>query len=163
MKKKKNKNKETSNLGPQFITLVLQITLNICFWSGPIDFPSKMVPCKLNHNLICLCPGPLSKGLETNLKLLTNKNTQFHWTLLLGALYKVALKYKMPKLRISCTRFESKYTNCIQVEAMKIHVTAVKALRQNERGDEIQFTTKIDGKTSLGSSYFVFLQNLIPS
>jgi len=99
-KRTNNNNKEMSNLGPSFTTLVLRITLNFCFWSGPIDFPFKMVPFKLNHNLICLCPGVLSKYLWTNLKLLTNKNTQFHWTLLLGGLYKVALKYKMPKLRI---------------------------------------------------------------
>jgi hypothetical protein len=35
--------------------------------------------------------GPLSKGFETNLKLLTNKNARFHWTLLLGTLSKVGL------------------------------------------------------------------------
>jgi hypothetical protein len=29
-------------------------------------------------------------------------------------------------------------------------VVAVEALRENERGDETQFTTKIDGKTSFG-------------
>ncbi len=33
---------------------------------------------------------------------------------------------------------------------------------KNERQDEIQFTTKIGGKTSLGPSYFV-LQNFIPT
>jgi hypothetical protein len=49
------------------------------------------MPCRLNHNLICLGLGPLSEGLETNLKLLTNSNTPFHWTLPLGALSKVAL------------------------------------------------------------------------
>jgi hypothetical protein len=49
------------------------------------------MPCKLNHNLICLSPEPLSKGLGTILKLLTNRNAQFHWTLLLGPLSKVAL------------------------------------------------------------------------
>jgi hypothetical protein len=31
----------------------------------------------------------------------------------------------------------------------------VKALRQKERWDETQFTTKIDGKTILGQSYYV--------
>ncbi len=29
------------------------------------------------------------------------------------------------------------------------------ALKEKERGDETQFTTKIGGKTSLGASYFV--------
>ncbi len=38
---------------------------------------------------------------------------------------------------------------------MKTYVAAVKALREKERQDETQFTTKIGGKTSLGLSYFV--------
>ncbi len=46
---------------------------------------------KLNHNLICLDPGSLSKDLGTNLKLLIDRNAQFHWTLLLGPFSKVAL------------------------------------------------------------------------
>jgi hypothetical protein len=48
--------------------------------------------CKLNHNLICLGPWPSSKVLETNLKLLTNRNSWFHRTLLLAALSKVTLR-----------------------------------------------------------------------
>jgi hypothetical protein len=36
---------------------------------------------------------------------------------------------------------------------VKIYVIAVKALREKERQDETQFSTKIDGKTSLGPSY----------
>jgi hypothetical protein len=32
----------------------------------------------------------------------------------------------------------------------------MEALRKKERQDETQFTTKIDGKTSLGSNYFVW-------
>jgi len=42
------------------------------------------------------------------------------------------------------------------IEAVKIYVAAAKVLRKKERGDETQFTTEIGGKTSLGSSYFVF-------
>ncbi len=38
---------------------------------------------------------------------------------------------------------------------MKIYGAVVGALRKKERHDETQFTTKIGGKTSLGSSYFV--------
>ncbi len=34
----------------------------------------------------------------------------------------------------------------VQVGAVKISVAAVDALRKKERGDETQFTTKIDGK-----------------
>jgi hypothetical protein len=43
----------------------------------------------------------------------------------------------------------------VQVGAVKIYVAAVEALRKKERGHETQITTKIDGKTSLGPSYFV--------
>ncbi len=38
---------------------------------------------------------------------------------------------------------------------MEIYVTAVEVLRKIERGYETQFSTKIDGKTSLDPSYFV--------
>jgi len=41
-------------------------------------------------------------------------------------------------------------------------VVAVKALKKNERQDETQFITKIDGKTSLGLSYFVLCKIFIP-
>jgi hypothetical protein len=37
---------------------------------------------------------------------------------------------------------------------VKIYVAAVEVLKQNERQDETQFTTKIGEKTSLGSNYF---------
>jgi hypothetical protein len=43
----------------------------------------------------------------------------------------------------------------VQVGAMKIYVTAVKALRKKERQDETQFTTKFARRTNLGPSYFV--------
>ncbi len=43
----------------------------------------------------------------------------------------------------------------VQVGAVKIYVAAVEALNKKERGDEIQFTTKIGGKTSLGPSCFI--------
>jgi hypothetical protein len=41
------------------------------------------------------------------------------------------------------------------VEAVKIYVAAVEALRKKERQDETQFTTKFDEQTSLGPGYFV--------
>jgi len=41
------------------------------------------------------------------------------------------------------------------VEAVKIYVAAVEALREKERQDETQFTTKFDEQTSLGPRYFV--------
>jgi len=43
----------------------------------------------------------------------------------------------------------------VQVGAVKTYVALVKALREKERRDETQFTTKISGKTSLSPSYFV--------
>jgi hypothetical protein len=43
----------------------------------------------------------------------------------------------------------------VQAGAVKIYVAAVQALRKKESQDETQFTTKIRGKTSLGSSYFI--------
>jgi hypothetical protein len=73
--------------------MCLRVTLD----KGPrelIGFPSKMMPCKLNHNLISLGPESLSKSLGTNSKLLFNRNARFHWTLLLGPLFKVALRIR---------------------------------------------------------------------
>jgi hypothetical protein len=47
----------------------------------------------------------------------------------------------------------------VQVGAVKISVAAVKALGENERGDETHSSPpKLGGKTSLGPSYFVFLK-----
>jgi hypothetical protein len=57
---------------------------------------SKMIPFKLNHNLICFGYGSLFKGLGTIIKLLTNMIVWFHWTLLLGPLFKVALNMFLP-------------------------------------------------------------------
>jgi hypothetical protein len=45
----------------------------------------------------------------------------------------------------------------VQVGAVKIYVAAVKALREQERGDETQFTTKIGGKT-IQSQLFCFVK-----
>ncbi len=39
----------------------------------------------------------------------------------------------------------------VQVGAVKIYVAAAQALRKKETWDETQFTTKIGGKTSLGT------------
>jgi hypothetical protein len=38
---------------------------------------------------------------------------------------------------------------------VKIYVAAVEVVSKKEKQDEIQFTTKIGGKTSLGPSYFL--------
>jgi hypothetical protein len=46
---------------------------------------------------------------------------------------------------------------------VKIYVAAaVEALRKRERQDETQFITKIDGKTSLGSQLFPFVEFSFP-
>jgi hypothetical protein len=51
----------------------------------------------------------------------------------------------------------------VPVGAVKIYVAAVQALRKKETQDETQFTTKIGGKISLGSSYISFCKFFIPS
>ncbi len=43
----------------------------------------------------------------------------------------------------------------VQVGPVKIYVEAAEALKENERQDKTQFTTKIGGKISLGHSHFV--------
>ncbi len=47
-------------------------------------------------------------------------------------------------LSTQCTRFETNYSSC----TMKVYVAAMEALRNKERQDETQFTTKIDGLLS---------------
>jgi hypothetical protein len=42
----------------------------------------------------------------------------------------------------------------LQVGTVKIYVAAGEVLRKKEIKEETEFTTKIDGKTSLGTSYF---------
>jgi hypothetical protein len=77
-KKKRAKNKKMNNLEPWFTLQFFKpwaLLLSYFFWSRPIGFRSKMMPRKLNHNMICLCLGSLSKSLRTN------RNAQFHWTL----------------------------------------------------------------------------------
>jgi len=43
------------------------------FGPNQLLFPPKQVPCRFSLNLPLFGLGPLSKGLGTNLKLLTNK------------------------------------------------------------------------------------------
>jgi hypothetical protein len=93
---KENNEKEKKWKNEQLWTLVYILVLPTM--NSPLNsflglnqlVSSKMMPCTLNHNMICLGLGPLSKGFKTNLKFLTNSNTQFHWTLPLGPLFKVA-------------------------------------------------------------------------
>ncbi len=50
----------------------------------------------------------------------------------------------------------------LHVGTVKIYVAAVEVLRKKEIQDETEFTTKIDGKTSLGTSYFPFVKLSLP-
>jgi hypothetical protein len=50
----------------------------------------------------------------------------------------------------------------VQAGAMKIYVAAVEALRKKESHDETEFTSKIGGKTSLGSQIFCFIKFSFP-
>jgi hypothetical protein len=50
----------------------------------------------------------------------------------------------------------------VQVGAVKIYAATLEVLRKKETRDETQFTTKIDGKTSLGPSLFPFVKFSFP-
>jgi hypothetical protein len=88
---KKSKKWTTLDLNLHFGFPNYEFSFKVFFLSRTIGFPSKMMPCRLNYNLICLGLGSFSKSFGTNLKLLTNRNVRFHWTSFLGALSKVAL------------------------------------------------------------------------
>jgi hypothetical protein len=92
LKKATKKNEQPWILAYNLIFQTMSSLWSSFFGSGLIGSPSKMMSCKLNHNLICLGPRPSSKVLGTNLKLLTNRNAWFHKTLLLAALSKVTLR-----------------------------------------------------------------------
>jgi hypothetical protein len=85
-KNKKQRNEHPRTLSYTLVLQTMNFPLSSCFVSRPIGFPSKMMPRKLNHNLIFFGSRPLPKGLGINLKFLTNRNAQFHWTLLPWAL-----------------------------------------------------------------------------
>jgi hypothetical protein len=50
-------------------------------FSKPIDFPSKMVPCRFSLNLPLVGLGISSWGYGSNLWLSANRVALFHWTL----------------------------------------------------------------------------------
>jgi hypothetical protein len=95
VKKRKNKNDEQ----PWTLAYPWALSLKLFFWSGLIGFPFKMMPCRQSHNLICLGLGPHLKALRPILKLLFNRNAQFHWTLLFRPFSKVTFldfPYSLP-------------------------------------------------------------------
>jgi hypothetical protein len=63
----------------------------------------------------------------------------------------------MLKRSISCKRLKGSRVilAILPVRLVKIYVATMEVLRNKERQDETQFTTKIAGKTSMGPSYFV--------
>ncbi len=90
----KKKNEHPWTLGYTLVLKSHELSFKLFFFVVQTNwFPSRMMPWKLKQNLNCLSLGPLFKGLGTNLKLLTNMNAQFHWTLLLGSLSKVTLSF----------------------------------------------------------------------
>ncbi len=105
-KEKKQKNKEMKNLGSQLTLWFSKSPSSSFSWFEPIGFPCKIMPCKLNHNLICLGLEPSSKGLEANLKFLTNRNVRFHWTLFFEPLFKVALSIQS-QIWLGCVSLKS--------------------------------------------------------
>jgi len=58
-----------------------------------------------------------------------------------------------PKILLCSHERNIQLTSYLVAGALKTNVSAVEALRRNERQDETQFTTKIGGKTSLGPNY----------
>jgi hypothetical protein len=74
--------------------LVLQIRsspFSTFFGLNQLIFPPKPVPCRFSLNLPLFGLGPLSKGLGTDWKLLTNMIAWIHLSLDLGPSSKVAL------------------------------------------------------------------------
>jgi hypothetical protein len=100
---KKQKNEQPWTLTYTLVLQTMSYPLSSFFFCLDQLVPSKMMPCKLNHNLICLNLVSLSKGLGTNLKFLTNRNAQFHWTLFLGPLSKVGLSLVCEKWHTNTT------------------------------------------------------------
>ncbi len=64
------------------------------FLFEPIDFPSKMVPCKFSLDLSLFGLQPSSKVHGSILWRSTNKIVLFHWTLDLGSSSKVAFSLR---------------------------------------------------------------------
>jgi hypothetical protein len=89
-KPKKQRNEQFWTLIYTLVFQTMSSPLSFFFLVWTNCFPYKIIPFKLNHNLICFGPRPLFKDLKTNLKFLTNWNVQFHWTLFLGPMSKVA-------------------------------------------------------------------------
>ncbi len=69
------------------------------FGPNQFIFPPKQVPCRFSLNLPLFGLGPSSKGLGTNLKLLTTQIAWIHWSSDLAPLSKVALRLYKPLLR----------------------------------------------------------------
>jgi hypothetical protein len=70
IKKQKTKNKKKLNPNLHFDSSNHGSPLSYLFGSELIDFSLKLMPCKINHNLICLDLQPLSKGLGTKFEAL---------------------------------------------------------------------------------------------
>ncbi len=96
-----------------------ELSFEFVFWSKPIDFPSKMVPCRFSLNLPLVGLGPSSKGYGSDLWFSANSIALFHWILDLGPSSKVALSFvtnfsgsSVPKRDwINILRFSSPETN----------------------------------------------------
>jgi hypothetical protein len=68
------------------------LLLTLFLGANQLIFPPKHVPCRFSLKFPLFGCGPLSsKGLEINLKLLTNKIAWIHWSLDLGPSSKVTL------------------------------------------------------------------------
>jgi hypothetical protein len=64
IEKNSGKDKQTKTMNNLGAELTHELSLEHFFWSGPISFPFKMMPCKQSHSLICLGLDPHLKALR---------------------------------------------------------------------------------------------------
>jgi len=88
-KKKKQRNEQPWTLAYTLVLQKLSSHLTLAFSPDQLVCPPQW--CHSTKSQFDCGPEPSFKGLGTNVKLLTNTNAWYHWTLLLGTLSKVAL------------------------------------------------------------------------
>jgi len=65
-KNKKWRNEQCQTLAYTLVLQSMSSPLSFLFWSIQIDFPSKVMLCRLNHNLFCFGLGALFRGCFEN-------------------------------------------------------------------------------------------------
>ncbi len=92
------------------------------FWSEPIHFPSKMVPCRFSLDLPLFGLRPSSRGHGSNLWLSTNRIGLFNWTLDLALSSKVACTYcLLPFMRSFRPHLQSLYKEGTNTNSSRVY------------------------------------------